>query len=261
MVAKKKAAKKDEEIEVLKINQQRISVNILGHSPCVYNAMSFKVKQDLLFPRNKKNAAERASTLKHDPLREYRESVYRTSKDDAPTRLLLPCRMFKAALKGVAVDMPGAAKAQIGRLTWVEGDYASVYGTPQLLMSVVRSADMNHTPDIRTRAILPRWACTLSITLVTPMLKDVMVLNLLAAAGMMRGVGDGRPEKGSFSYGQFELVSSDDSRFLEVMEERREVQDAALLEPEPYDVESNELFTWFQEEVKKRGFKELQSVA
>ena len=64
-----------------------------------------------------------------------------------------------------AIDVPGnAAKTQIGRLTTVEGAYVPVYGIPKLMMSTVRSKDMNRTPDIRTRAIQEQWACVIKIS-------------------------------------------------------------------------------------------------
>ncbi len=43
-------------------------------------------------------------------------------------------------------------------------------------MSVVRSADIGKTPDIRTRAILPAWAARITVTYVTPKLTANAVL-------------------------------------------------------------------------------------
>jgi len=247
--------KKDDAIEVMEIKQGRLVCNVLGTSPLVLNAMSNKVKRGLLSP-SKKNAAEKASTLKHNPEDEFRESAYRATEKDAPTRILFPSVAFKAALADAAKDIPGAAKAQVGRLTYVNGDYVSVYGVPQLWMAVTRSADMNRTPDIRTRAILPQWACQISITYIATILKEITVGRLLAAAGIMRGVGDGRPEKGKLSYGQFELVAADDKRFLALTKNAgRVAQDAAFANPVPYDNESAELLGWWKAEAVRRGFK------
>ena len=93
-----------------------------------------------------------------------------------------------------ALDLPGARKAQIGRLVQVkEGTYRDlipIYGEPQLLMSVTRSADMNRTPDIRSRCIIPNWAAQITISFVLPTLRETAVVNLLAAAGITAGVGD-----------------------------------------------------------------------
>ncbi len=163
---------------------------------------------------------------------------------------------FKAALKSAALDLPGASKSQIGRLTYVEGDLVSIYGVPKLLMSVVRSADMNRTPDIRTRAILTEWACRVSITFVMPLLREQAVVNLLAAAGITQGIGDWRPQKGSGSYGQFALVGIGDADFDRIVATGgRDAQMAAMAEPECYDDETEKLLSWFDVESKRRGFK------
>jgi hypothetical protein len=249
------AVKKDETIDVVEIKQGRLVCNVLGTSPLVLNAMSAKVKQGLLAPA-KKNAAEKASTLKHNPEEEFRSSAYRAVEKDAPTRIIFPAVSFKAALADAAKDLPGAAKAQVGRLTYVEGDYVPIYGTPRLWMTVVRDASINRTPDIRTRAILPEWACRISITFISTILKEITVGRLLAAAGIMRGIGDGRPEKGKMSYGQFELVAADDPRWLKLTKTAGRVQqDAAFADPQPYDGESAELLTWWKAEAVRRGFK------
>ena len=85
-------------------------------------------------------------------------------------------------------------------------------------MAIVRSADMNRTPDVRTRAILPRWACQITISYAIPLLKEAQITNLLAAAGFTVGIGDYRQEKGKGSYGQYSLVAPDDANYRDIME-------------------------------------------
>lgn len=249
--------KKDtEEISIIEVQQGRFEVCILGRTPLILNRMSEKAQRELLLPR-KKTAADKAANLKHNPPEEFRASAYKTLGDKEPTRLLLMSTAFKGALRSVATDMPGSSKAAIGRLTYVESDYIPVFGVPKLFMSVTRSADMNKTPDVRTRAIVPEWACRLSVTYVKPLLREKDVVNLLAAAGIMRGVGDWRPEKGAGNYGQFELVAENDKRFVSIMKSGgRVAQDRALADPETYDAESAELLAWFHQEVERRGFEQ-----
>lgn len=250
-----KAAVKETEISVLAVTKNEIKFCILGNTPLILNRLSEKAKRELLMPKGKKNAAERASTLKHQPLQEYRSSPYKNSDPNHPTLLMLPAGAFKGSLKSAALDLPGASKSQIGRLTYIAGDNVDIYGVPMLLMSIVRSSDMNRTPDVRTRAILPEWACMLTVSFVEPMLRKQSVANLLAAAGISIGVGDFRPEKGSGNYGQFSICDATNKDFLRIMNQGRADQEKAMAEPQAYDDETGELLTWFESESKTRGFR------
>src|SRR3990172_8966641 len=114
MVAKQKGS---DEISILEVSKGTIEFCVLGSTPLILNRMSEKASRELLLPR-KKSQAERAANLKHNPPEEYRASAYRAKESDkkAPTRILLPATAFKGAMASVATDIPGAARAQIGRL-------------------------------------------------------------------------------------------------------------------------------------------------
>ena len=247
-----KAAAPDGEIQILEISKGIVQVCILGVSPLICNRMSEKARQSLIFPPVKLTPGQRQTNLKHDPLNEYRNSPY-VNSGEGLTRIQLLASMFKGAMKTAALDLPGVAKSKIGRLVYVEGDRVEVYGTPQVMSAVTRSSDMNRTPDVRTRAILPRWACRISIAYVTPMINQKSVLNLLAAGGITAGIGDWRVEKGSGSYGQYKLVAPDNSEFLSILEEGRAAQDQGLANPIAYDDETGDLLQWFNVEIDRRG--------
>ena len=256
MAKPKNTAPEVQSVDVMQVVRGGINVCVLGSSPLILNRMSEKAKRELLMPKGKKTAVEKATSLKHNPIEEYRASAYRINAGDSPTLLAALSTSFKGAMATAALDLPGTKKAQIGRLTYVNGDYVPIYGVPQLFMSIVRSADMNRTPDVRTRAIVAKWACYLSITYIRPLMREQAVSNLLAAAGMSIGVGDWRPEKGKGNYGQFELVSSDDPRFLEIVANGgREAQIEALENPTCYDDETASLLGWFDEELARRSLR------
>lgn len=243
-------------IEVLEVKREVIQVNILGVSPMIQNRLPEKARQELLLPAAPKNKADKASKVKHDPLSEYRSSIHRIRGDEAPTLVGMPATAFKAALATAALDVPGAVKTQIGRLVYVEGETIPIYGVPQLLMSVVRCANINRTPDIRTRAILPSWACSLSINYPPSLIKPQAIINLLAAAGMSVGVGDYRAEKGKGNFGSFTLVPGDDVKWEHIAATGgRQAQIEAMENPEPYDDDTIDLLDWFGDEASKRGIK------
>jgi hypothetical protein len=247
---------KETSIDILTVDHGQLDFCVVGTTPLILNRMSEKVMRELLLPKGKKTAAEKASSMKHDPMAEFLASPYIDPDESAPTLLQHLSSAFKGALKSAAVDLPGANKSQIGRLTWVNGERVGIFGIPQMFMSVTRSADINKTPDVRTRAIVPEWACRVSVSFVQPMLREQAVANLLASAGITQGVGDWRPGKGSGTYGQFVLVSQDDARFMHLTKHAgRDAQKAAMESPAFYDRETEELYEWFQVESRRRGFK------
>ncbi len=251
-----RTAASNETIEIMQVEKATMDFFILGTSPLIMNRMSQKVWHELLAPKGKKTAADKAGTLKHDPLQEFRDSPYRMESSDAPTLLGILPTAFKRAMGTAALDMPGAKKAQILRLVYVHGEIIPVYGIPKVFMAITRSADMNKTPDVRTRAILPEWACKLSISFTKPIMREQSIANLLAAAGFQAGVGDWRQEKGSGSYGAFKIVSPDDADFKRIVStQAREAQADAMDSPIAHDDETSEMLAWFDVEIKRRGFK------
>lgn len=244
------------EISTIEIKMERVTYCVLGTTPIILNRLAEKARHQLLLPAGRKSSAEKATSLKHNPFEEFRSSPYILPNDDAPTLLAHLSTAFKKAIASTALDIPGAKKAQLSRLMWVEGEKIPIYGVPQLHMAVTRSADMAKTPDVRTRCVIPEWSAEVTVAFPVPILKETVVSNLFAAAGMIQGVGDWRPEKGSGTFGQFELVSPDDPRFVRITEiGGREAQQAGMDAAEPYDHETEELLSWFVTEADRRGFK------
>jgi len=245
------------ELIIKEVVQGVANVWVRGLTPFICHAMSAKARQEFLFPRGRKTKADKQQTMKHNPLEEYRCSAYRSRGPGEPTRILMPATAFKSAICNAALETPGIEKTQIGRLVWVEGAYVSLYGAPQMHMAVVRNSDMKHTPDVRTRAILPEWACSMTLRFAAPQLNAEQVVTLLGRAGVFIGVGDFRQEKGKGNYGQFEVCSERDCAEI-VKAGGLEAQDAAFAHPTFFDSETEELYSWFEAERKERGEKRGQ---
>jgi hypothetical protein len=258
-VAKRIKQDTSQEIQILEIQQQHVQVAIVGTTPLILNRKSEKARRELLFPKGRKTAAEKAQSLKHEPLVEYRASPY--TLPDGPTLLGALATWFKGAMLTAALDLPGVKKAQIGRLVRVEGERLPLYGTPQLHMSSVNTAGFPPTPDIRTRAILPQWATFLTITYPSPQLRQESILHLLGAAGVFAGVGDYRAEKAKGNYGSFRLASANDPELRAILKQGRDAQVEALNTPACYDDESESLFKWFGTEFVLRGYEGARRVA
>lgn len=252
-MVKKVVTEETSAIEIIELSKSCATFHVRGTSPLIYNRMSEKAKRELLLPKGRRSSAERAATPKHNPIEEFNASVYSNPDAKAPTLLQLPAPMFKGAMSTTALDMPGTKKSEIGRLCWVGGYSVDVYGIPKLLVSTVRSADINRTPDIRTRAIVENWCTKIDVWFVPPKLTEVAVARLLAAAGLICGVGDFRQEKGKGSFGQFTIVPATDEKFVNLMKTAgRQAQIKAMHEAEPYDQESEEMLNWYNNEVIAR---------
>jgi hypothetical protein len=233
------------------LKQGRVKMRIIGNTPMFFNAMSVKAKRSLLLGGGKKTASEKRE-LKHDPESEYRDSVYKTQF--GPTLLAFPAPGIKNAMATAALVTDGVKKTDVQRLIFLPQEKVSIWGKPYLRMDVVRSADMNRTPDVRTRAFLPRWCAEVDFAFVTPTLSTHSIASLLSNAGVVSGIGDFRQEKGKGSYGTFRIVSDeDDALWQEITAEAREVQQAALDTPEAFDDETRELWAMLRQERIRRA--------
>ena len=241
-------------ISITPIETGIITMFIVGRTPLYHHAMAEKARRTLLLGGGKKTSAEKAANVKHDPVEEYRASCYKIADDNAPTWIAMPAPAFKGVMRTAALDLPGTKRTEIGRLCWVENYSIGIFGVPRLSMSVVRSADMARTPDIRTRAVMTEWCCEVSVSYVKPKLNQTSVVNLIAAGGITCGIGDWRQEKGSGSHGQFVIVDKTNKDFARIVKSGgRAAQQQALAEPECYDAETEELFDWYQSEIKRTG--------
>lgn len=236
------------------LKQGRVTLKMIGTTPLYFNAMSAKAKRTLLIGGGKKTAAEKKE-LKHDPEQEFRDSIYRQREGE--TLLCFPAPGVKGAMATAALETPGVTKSSVQRLIFLPEQRVKVWGKPYLKMDVVRSADMNRTPDIRTRAFLPRWCAEVDIAFVMPTLSVYSVVSLLANAGVIVGIGDFRQEKGRGSFGTFAVAGDDLGDWVdywsEITAEGRAVQEAAMNEPEFADDETAELMDMISDERVRRA--------
>jgi hypothetical protein len=251
-MALKKAEAGTLSIDALK--QGRVTLRMIGTTPMYMNSMSLKAKRDLLIGGGKKTAAEK-KMLKHDPESEFRASAH--TKRDGDTLLCFPAPGVKSAMATAALETPGITKSSVQRLIFLPEMKIQVWGKPYLKLDVVRSADINRTPDIRSRCFLPRWVAEVDIAFVTPTLSAHAIVSLLSNAGAIVGLGDFRQEKGRGSFGTFAVAGDDlgDWRdyWDEVTREARDVQQAAMDQPEWADDDTAELMAILNEERARRS--------
>lgn len=241
------------EITVQPLRRASVKLRIVGTTPLFQNRMANKAKQQLLVGGQRKGKADRAN-IKHDPLTEYRDSAEILM--NGPTALGLRVIAVKAAMATAALETQGLTKTSAQRLLFMPGDFVPLYGTPQLRMDVVRSADINKTPDIRTRCFLPKWGAEVDIQFITPQLAVSSVVSLLCNAGVLVGVGDYRQEKGKGAFGSFRVLGEgeDDEEWDDLVANHgRLAQDAALKAPEYADRDTADLMAFYESELKRRA--------
>ena len=242
-----------ETIEIPALQRASIKLRIIGTTPMFQNRMSAKAQQQLLVGGRQKTKADRAH-IKHSPHAEYRASA--ETMADGPTALGLRVVAVKAAMCTAALETAGITKTSAQRLIFMPGELIPLYGTPQMRMDIVRTADMARTPDVRTRCFLPRWGAEVSINFITPQLSAVGVATLLANAGVLIGVGDFRQEKGKGAFGSFRVLGEGDrdAEWDELVSNHgRPAQELALAKPAYADEETAELMEFLAAETKRRA--------
>lgn len=251
-MAKAKSSE-SQEINVDPLTRGKTTLRIIGTTPLFQNRMANKAREVLLLGGRKKTAADRVQ-LKHDPLSEYRNSA--EILPDGPTLIGIRVPAIKGAMCAAAIETRGMTKAGAQRLIFMPGDTVPLYGVPQLRIDVVRSADINRTPDMRTRAFFPTWGAEIDIQFITPQLSQTAVITLLSNAGILIGVGDFRQEKGKGGFGAFRVIGDeqDDDEWDELVATGgRAAQEIAMREPMYANAETAELMSVFAAETKRRS--------
>jgi hypothetical protein len=270
MPTKKPQSDVSPEIVIKPLQLKGIKLRIIGTTPMIMNRMANKAMQELLVGGRKKTKADRVE-MKHHPMNEYRNSVERMpgtrhlqdmpgtrhsqDTDGGPT-LALKATAIKGAMCTAALETPGMTKTGAQRLLFMPAEYYPVWGTPRLRMDVVRSADINRTPDIRTRAEIEHWGTEIELQYIIPQLSMRSVVTLLCNAGLMVGVGDGRQEKGRLNRGLFRVLGEGekDAEWDDLVAHHgRQAQVQALREPAYATEETAELMEFFFAEEERRA--------
>ena len=116
---------------------------------------------------------EYAAGLHRDPAMKAQEGGYVAlvyKKPTGATYLCFPAAGVKGAMATAALETEGIKKTSVQRLIFLPESQIQIWGKPYLKMDIVRSADMNKTPDVRSRAYLPNWCAEVDIKFVTPTL-------------------------------------------------------------------------------------------
>lgn len=242
-----------QELFIKPLKRASITLRIIGTTPMFQNRMANKVKGILLVGSTKKTASQKAA-IKHNPMQEFRDSM--EIIPDGPTALGVRMTAVKAAMCDAALETDGIKKSSCQRLLFMPGDFAPLYGTPQLRMDVTRSADMNRTPDIRTRAFLPKWGAEVEVQYIVPQFSASSVVSLLANAGILIGIGDYRQQKGKGAFGSFRVITTDeqDDEWDDLVANHGRMKQLVAIEhPDYADRDTIDLMAFYEQEAARRA--------
>ena len=241
---------------VTALEHANITLRLIGTTPFYYNSMSVKAKRDLLIGSAPKTTAEKRE-IQHNPEEEFRDSVYK--KSYGKTHLYFPPAAIKQAMATAAIETKGVARTNVQRLLFFPQLETEIYGRPYLKIDTVRMANINKTPDMRTRAYLPEWCAEINVSFVQPTLSATDVFTLLQNAGSIVGLGDFRQEKGRGAYGCFTVTGEDLPNWKDykadwnrITKEGMEAQKLAMANPECADEMTEELMGYLNEERARR---------
>ncbi len=231
-------------------------------TPMYQHRMASKAKEMLLLGGQKKTAADKAASIKHNPIREFRDAM--ELKDSGPTAIGFKVACLAGAMREAALQTPGLSKTSAKKLLMLPGDLSPLYGVPKLKMDVVRQSDINRTPDIRVRPYFEVWGAEITIYHILPQLPVSSVVSLACNAGVLCGVGDWRQEKGG-SNGSFRVIpaDSDDEEWdYLTLNCAREAQISAIENPEYADSDTADLMeAFFREEARRSELQDAPTKA
>jgi hypothetical protein len=240
-------------IEIKPIEMDVINVHVLGITPLIMHRKSIEEEFKLLVGKQQKNLAEIAQTLKHDPLDEYRQSMYLNRDRDEPTLVHFPAGAFSQTISTACKHMPGATQSQIASTVTVTSDQVNIYGVPCLGMDPARNSGINRSADIRSRPYFVEWCCSFDIEFMPDMIGAAAVMNLLNAGGKFVGIGDWRPGKGKGgTKGRFMVVPPNHPAILRIMKQGRVLQQRAYDNPTFFDERAQTLYARYVKDTKRR---------
>lgn len=242
---------KTQNIDVEPLKRGIVTLRIIGTTPLYQHRMSAKAKEQLIISESRRKSKD---PFKTHPLEAFRDAL-EIRPDSGATACGLRVVSLKGAMCTAALAVKGVHKTDVQRLIFMPGNVVPLYGTPQIKMDTVRLSGMGRAPDLRTRPYFPKWGAEIEVHYVSPNLTLEGVVNLVANAGVVAGIGDFRQEKGAGNYGSFRVIAADedDPEWDDlVLNHGIEAQEAAIKAPEPADDETRELLGFYWQQISKR---------
>ena len=215
--------------------------------------MSLKAQRDLLLGSKKKTGAEKQQKIKHDPIQEFRDSMY-FSRDLSPDAAeVFPKMAIKRAMRTIAVEIDGVQGTQIDRLIYMPDEYIRLIGTPTLRIDVARLSGSGTLRTCGSRSDRPTWATQFVRHALHPQFSQATIQALLANAGQFIGIGDNRQERGKGSFGTFVVTEGLPDGLSVKGNKKRQIDAYENPTVDTLHVDTSALFELSGEEVRQRA--------
>lgn len=192
---KSEEKKKAKNVPVWSLEIGTMELVLIGDSPLICHAWSFKAKQQMLDKQMKKAAKGKEAK---DPAKDYQDSLY-IHPDGGYG---FPAIAFKCAAVTACSQIDGLTKVQTRGAFHVVGEMLKINGKPRMREDMVRVG--MGTADIRYRGEFPEWWVKVPIRYNSQVLSPEQIANLFNIAGFAVGIGEWRPERDG-SYGLFHV--------------------------------------------------------
>ena len=189
-----------EVVKLLPVNEQHLSVRIVGMSPLIQHKWSEKALKQM----REKHAGKKTKTREaRNPEQEGEDATYYTEDN----KYGIPAMAFKSAMIEAAHKDIGFPKTLLRKSFFLNcsdkhGCIELECSEPELREDSVR-VGINST-DLRYRPLFDEWAFRVSIDYDADNLTKGDIINLINRVGFGVGIGEWRPEKGG-EFGRFEV--------------------------------------------------------
>jgi hypothetical protein len=189
-------AKKEETIEIPRIDIGYLEILLIGDSPLIMHKWSEKAKKEMLDKQMK--VAKKGREAK-DPQKDYEDSIYHHPDGGYG----FPSVAFKNAAVSACRFTDGTKMTVARGAFHVEGEFVKIEGSePNPREDMVRVG--MGTADIRYRAEFQNWNANVRLAYNKHALSKEQIVNLFNLAGFGVGVGEWRPEKDG-QFGRFHV--------------------------------------------------------
>jgi len=194
----------DEPVQLMRLDVQRLRVEIIGDSALIMHKFSDKAQKQIADKQGQKGVAKKG---KRDPKAEYEGAMI---KDD-DGKFAIPSVAFKKAAVGACSYVGGITKVLARGAFHVENEFVPLSkktSKPRMRTDMVRLP--TGVADIRYRPEFTKWSCVVPVNYNAAVISAEQIVNLFNIAGYAVGILEWRPQRDG-EFGRFHVAQDGES--------------------------------------------------